>query len=104
MDTIRVCKQCHKPLPQNAPEGLCPECLARVALGSEPSVPGIRVPPAPAALAAQFPQLEILELLGMGGMGMVYKARQPKLDRIVALKILPMDSAPHPSFAERFNR
>src|SRR5208283_1370005 len=104
MDTLRICQQCRKPLPQNAPEGLCPECLARVALGSEPATPGTRVPPAPAVLAAQFPQLEILELLGMGGMGMVYKARQPRLDRFVALKILPVESAQHPSFAERFNR
>jgi tRNA A-37 threonylcarbamoyl transferase component Bud32 len=104
MDTIQICKQCQKPLPQNAPEGLCPECLARVALGSEPAVPGPRVPPAPAALAEQFPQLEILELLGMGGMGMVYKARQPRLDRFVALKILPIASMPDASFAERFER
>src|ERR1035438_4699019 len=104
METIRICKQCRKPLPDHAPEGLCPECLARVALGSEPATPGARVPLEPADFAAQFPQLEILELLGMGGMGMVYKARQPRLDRLVALKILPVESAAHPSFAERFNR
>jgi predicted Ser/Thr protein kinase len=104
MDTLRVCQRCQKPVPPNAPEGLCPECLARVALGSEPAGPGTRVPPAPAALAAQFPQLEILELLGMGGMGMVYKARQPRLDRLVALKILPIASMPDASFGERFER
>jgi tRNA A-37 threonylcarbamoyl transferase component Bud32 len=104
MDTLRICKQCRQPLPENAPEGLCPACLAKVALGSEPTLPGTRVPPNSADLAAQFPQLEILELLGMGGMGMVYKARQPRLDRLVALKILPIDSTPGASFAERFER
>jgi serine/threonine protein kinase len=118
MDNRQICQQCRQPLPENAPEGLCPACLARVALGSEPAAagatininplaeaaPGARVAPEPAQLAAQFPQLEILELLGMGGMGMVYKARQPRLDRLVALKILPVESSLGPSFAERFER
>jgi serine/threonine protein kinase len=104
MDVSRFCKQCHKPVPGAAPEGLCPECLAKVALGSEPNAGGERTPPNPADLARQFPQLEIIELLGMGGMGMVYKARQPKLDRLVALKILPIESDRDRSFAERFER
>jgi tRNA A-37 threonylcarbamoyl transferase component Bud32 len=118
MNTMRICEQCRQPLPENAPEGLCPACLAKVALGTETAAPsatinvsplaeaapGTRVPPKPADLAAQFRQLEILELLGMGGMGMVYKARQPRLDRLVALKILPIASMPDASFAERFER
>ena len=34
MNTVRICHSCKKALPPDAPEGLCPECLAKVALGS----------------------------------------------------------------------
>ncbi|MGA2787033.1 MAG: protein kinase, partial [Verrucomicrobiota bacterium] len=62
------------------------------------------VAPSVEQMAKLFPQLEIIELLGQGGMGAIYKARQPALDRLVALKILPPKSAEDPGFAERFNR
>src|SRR3989442_7194259 len=47
---------------------------------------------------------EILAPLGAGGMGEVYKARDTRLDRIVAIKILPEALAGDPEFRDRFDR
>jgi predicted Ser/Thr protein kinase len=51
-----------------------------------------------------FPDLEIHDLIGTGGMGRVYKARQPSVDRWIALKILSPDRANDPEWIERFTR
>jgi tRNA A-37 threonylcarbamoyl transferase component Bud32 len=100
-------------MPAEAPEGLCPRCVLGVGLATHTEAPGefgphgtkvLQPPPPPDEIAKHFPQLEVLECLGRGGMGMVYKARQLKLNRLVALKILAPEKGADPRFAERFLR
>src|SRR5206468_3450093 len=61
-------------------------------------------PPMALAAGTRLGPYEIQSALGAGGMGEVYRARDTRLDRPVAIKILPEALADDPQFRERFDR
>jgi serine/threonine protein kinase len=56
------------------------------------------------ASGAKLGPYEILSALGAGGMGEVYRARDPRLGREVAIKVLPSGSAPDSERLRRFEQ
>ena len=116
MSGASQCPACGAEVTATTTEGLCPKCLMAAAMGVGDGIadgPELAatmqakqryVPPSAVSLARSFPHLEIMESLGHGGMGAVYKVRQKKLDRFVALKIVRPDTADDPMFTVRFDR
>ena len=58
----------------------------------------------PVRPGARLGPYEVQSLIGAGGMGEVYKARDTRLDRTVAIKVLPPDLAADPERRQRFER
>ena len=56
----------------------------------------------PLSAGTRLGPYEILASIGAGGMGKVYRARDTRLGRDVALKVLPSDAAGDPSLRKRF--
>jgi serine/threonine protein kinase len=62
------------------------------------------VPPPVEEIQALLPQLEILSFIRHGGMGTFYRAIQRKLDRTVAIKILPVDDGTDADLIDAFKQ
>lgn len=54
--------------------------------------------------ASRLGPYEILAAIGTGGMGEVYRARDPRLNRLIAIKLLPATAAKDAERRERFER
>src|SRR5688572_13283872 len=110
-----TCSTCGKPLPSGTPGGQCPACLLRLALGTETDAGPSRSSSSGTELfprdvftgEAHSPRLlgdyELLNQLGHGGMGVIYRARQQRLDRIVAVKVIRGGALARKELVTRFH-
>lgn len=102
MNVAGTCLDCGGQLPGGPWGRRCPRCLFRLGLTDSATSDDASFPEG--ADSRRLADYELVEEVGRGGMGVVYRARQLRLDRIVALKLLLIGRWASPESVRRFQR
>src|SRR5262245_49820940 len=99
------CIRCGASFHDGTPEGLCTRCLLTAALhapANDAAEDAQLESPASLLARREFAGYELLGEIARGGMGVVFRARQKRPDRAVALKVIAAGELASPRMIERF--